>query len=500
MEQNSVPEKGQNKYSKLAGNTMIFAISSFSSKLLTLIVQPFLTYAMRDVESMGISKLLSQCANLLIPFVSMGMSNAIIRFGLDRGNEKKQVFTNGLLTILLGYGVLLLCWPLLRLVPGVRAYGVFLCIYVLTSCLRTLCTQFIRSREMNRLVGIDGVLCTFATLMFYVLYLVVLNMGAEGYLLAIICGDVTSSLFLFITGKLWRYIDFSFINRRLWREMLRFSLPMIPAQISFWIINASDMFFVNGMCGGMEGRTGAEWSGLLSTGYFLPTILSTLGTIFYDAWQLSAVTEEQDRGSFFTTVFRSYSSVMFCCAAGILWLCRPVMLIMKSSYFDAWQFVPFLTLAAVFTCFTQFMNSIYVVYKRSTHSLYTMMAGAIVNCAANYLFILWFGPVGVTYASFLSMGLVFVLRAIDGRRMMDLRLQPVHVLVNVAFLVVEAAITLAEVPWYGLWTGLLCAVVILYNFKGVWAMGRVILSRLLGRRAAPFVSRMDSLLQKSPFS
>lgn len=33
----------------------------------------------------------------------MGMSNAIIRFGLDRGNSKKQVFTNGLLSILLGY-------------------------------------------------------------------------------------------------------------------------------------------------------------------------------------------------------------------------------------------------------------------------------------------------------------------------------------------------------------------------------------------------------------
>ena len=123
-------------------------------------------------------------------------------------------------------------------------------------------------------------LCTFATLMFYVLYLVVVDMGAEGYLLAIICGDAASSLFLFITGTLWRYIDFSRINRTLWREMLRFSLPMIPAQISFWIINASDMFFVNALCEGYGGRSGTEWSGLLSTGYFLPTILTTLAPSF----------------------------------------------------------------------------------------------------------------------------------------------------------------------------------------------------------------------------
>lgn len=490
MEEQKAPA-GQNKYAKLAGNTMIFAVSSFSSKLLTLLVQPFLTYAMRDVESMGVSKLLSQCANLLIPFVSMGMSNAIIRFGLDKGSDKRQVFTNGLLTILAGYALLLCCWPALRLLPGLADYGVLLCIYVLTSCLRTLCTQFTRSREMNKLVGVDGVLCTFATLMFYVLYLVVLGMGAEGYLLAIICGDAVSSLFLFTTGRLWKFIHFRQINRGLWREMLAFSLPMIPAQISFWIINASDMFFVNAMCGGVGGRTGPEWSGLLSTGYFLPTILTTLGTIFYDAWQLSAVTEEEGRGRFFTTVFRSYASFLFCCAAGILWLCRPVMLVMKSSYFDAWQFVPYLTLAAVFSCFTQFMNSIYVVYKQSRSSLWTMAAGAAANCAMNAVGILWFGPVGVTYASFLAMVLVFVLRAADSRRLIRFEVHPVHMAVNVAFLVIEAAVTLAEAPWYGLWTGLICAVVILYNFDGVWAMGRAILPRLLGRRAAPLVALVD---------
>ena len=74
-------KKSGDKYSKLAGNTLIFAISSFSSKLLTLIVQPFLTYAMAEISDLGLSKILSQYANLLIPFVSMGMSNAIIRFG-----------------------------------------------------------------------------------------------------------------------------------------------------------------------------------------------------------------------------------------------------------------------------------------------------------------------------------------------------------------------------------------------------------------------------------
>ena len=605
-------KKTGDKYSKLAGNTLIFAISSFSSKLLTLIVQPFLTYAMAEISDLGLSKILSQYANLLIPFVSMGMSNAIIRFGLDKGNSEKQVFTNGLLTILGGFGILVLCWPVTQFLPDMAQYGLLIYIYVLMSCLRTLCTQFVRSRQWNKLVAVDGVLCTVATMAFYVLYLVGFKWGANGYLLAIISGDLVSVLFLMVTGKLWNYVELkginkdlwkqmlhfslpmipaqiSFwiinasdlffvremcngldgrdgnawsgllstgyflptilttlglifydawqlsavteeegrarfftkifrtyssvlflmftgklwnyvelkgINKDLWKQMLRFSLPMIPAQISFWIINASDLFFVREMCNGLDGRDGNAWSGLLSTGYFLPTILTTLGLIFYDAWQLSAVTEEEGRAKFFTQIFRTYSSVLFCCAAGIIWLCRPVMHIMKSNYYYAWHFVPFLVLASTCSCFNQFMNSVYVVTKKSSRSMVTMMAGAISNCIMNYFFIKWWGPIGATYASFLGLALVFTLRSIDANRMIHMHVHPGRVLLNVGLLVFEAFVLLAETPLYGLWTGLITAVVILINFAGVWAMARVLLPRLLGRRGKALVAAVDGWLRK----
>jgi len=65
---------------------------------------------------------------------------------------------------------------------------------MLLQCLRTLCTQFVRSRQWNKLVAVDGVLCTVATMAFYVLYLVGFKWGANGYLLAIISGDLVSRL------------------------------------------------------------------------------------------------------------------------------------------------------------------------------------------------------------------------------------------------------------------------------------------------------------------
>ena len=209
------------------------------------------------------------------------------------------------------------------------------------------------------------------------------------------------------------------------------------------------------------------------------------------AWAQQLETMEDAQAKFFTQIFRTYSSVLFCCAAGIIWLCRPVMHVMKSNYYYAWHFVPFLVLASTCSCFNQFMNSVYVVNKKSTRSMITMMAGAVSNCIMNYFFIKWWGPVGATYASFLGLALVFTLRAIDAHRMIGMQVHPGRVLVNAAALVIEAFVLLAETPLYGLWTGIITALIILYNFAGVWAMARVLLPKLLGRRGKALVNVID---------
>ena len=386
----------QKKYTTLVSNTLLFAISNFSSKLLSFFIRPYLSYALDSPDVMGVSSLLQQATNLLIPVVSLGVAYAIIRFGLDKENDKASVFVNGAATIGLGFLVLLLAMPLVSLIPNAAEYLPFLYLCVLASCLRTLCTQFIRSRMLNRLVAIDGVLTTLSLLLYYLLFLSVLRMGATGFLLANALADLTSMVFVFFAGGCWRYCKPKRFDRGLWRDMLRYCLPMIPASISFWIINASDMFFVQALCEDYGGRTGNHWVGLLSAGYFLPQIITILGSIFYEAWQLSAVTEETDREAFFSKIFRVYASVLFCCVAGIIMLCQLLMRVFKAEYFDAWTFVPFLTLCSMLTCMNQFLNSIYVVYKRSTGSLVTMLAGAVLNLILNYCFIRLWGPWGVT--------------------------------------------------------------------------------------------------------
>lgn len=468
------------KYSMLVSNTILFAVSNFGSKLVSLFIQPYLTYALESPDVMGVTKLMQAVTNLLIPVVSLGVSYAVIRFGLDKNQDKASVFMNGLATILLGFGLMVLCWPAVRLIPNAAGYLVLLYLCVLASCLRTLCTQFIRARMRNRLVAADGVMTTASLLLFYLLFLSVLNMGATGYLLALFCSDLCSAVFVFVAGGCGKFFDLRRFDRPLWGEMLRYCVPMIPAAISFWIINASDQFYVQAMCDGVGGRSSEAWVGLLGVGYFLPQLITFVGQFFYEAWQLSAVTEEEERETFFNRVFRAFASVLFCCAAGIIWLCQPLMNLFRADYFEAWQFVPFLVLASMCTCLNNFLNSVYVVYKRSSSSLVTMLAGAALNLVLNYLFILWFGPVGVTSASFLSLLLVFLLRAYSTRGLLVINFQPGRMLVNLGLILAEIWALFFLTEWVvpvTVLTALVCAL----NAREVLGTAAKLLGMVKGR-------------------
>lgn len=471
------------KYRTLVSNTLLFALSNFSSKLLSFFIRPYLSYALESPDVMGVSTLMQQATNLLIPVVSLGVAYAVIRFGLDDANDKAGVFMGGLATICVGFVVLLAATPLVRLLPNAAQYLPLLYLCVLMSCLRTLCTQFIRSRMLNRLVALDGVLTTFSLLVFYLIFLSWLGMGAAGFLLANACADAVSMVFVFCAGGCWRYFRPKAFDTALWRDMLRYCIPMIPAAISFWIITASDMFFVEAMCDPYNGQSGNHWVGLLSAGYFLPQIITILGTIFYEAWQLSAVTEQEDRERFFSRIFRVYASVLFCCVAGIIWLCQPLMRIFKADYLAAWVFVPFLALCSLTTCLNQFLNSVYVVYKRSTRSLVTMLCGALLNLALNYLLIRRLGPWGVTPASFLSLLLVFVLRAYSTRGLLRIDFHPAWLILNLVLVLGEILLLLLLDHWFvpvTIVTAAICGL----NVRECYSMLKTLLEKLLRRRKA----------------
>ena len=196
------------------------------------------------------------------------------------------------------------------------------------------------------------------------------------------------------------------------------------------------------------------------------------------------MTEQKGREAFFSKVFYIYQCVMFSCAAGIIWLCQPLMRIFRENFFTAWQFVPVLTMATVFSCFNQFLNSIYMVEKRSTLALYTMLTGAVTNCVLNYFFILRWGSMGATYASLISYMVVFILRCINTRGLLRVEFYPLRILINLALLILETVVILGQGKYWVPIVTVLTAAVCLFNVRGTVGMALHLFQKVRKRRAA----------------
>ena len=438
---------------------------------------PIYTAVLSPAENSDVS-LMMQTANLLIPLVSLGISNSIIRFGLDDKYSKRTVFTTGVFTLGAGYLILIALFPLLNRVEFIHKYIWMLYLYLLMSCSRTLVQQFVRAKTYTKLYAFDGILATVNTLVLVCVFLLKFRWGAMGYIAAIIGADFLSVVFLSVMVSVWRYFDISKLNKDVAKEMLRYCLPLIPASIAWWITNVSDRYLVAYFCGDTV-------NGIYDISYKLPSIINVFATIFLEAWQISAVKEsgEKHTSRFFTNVFKAYQSVVFIGGAGIILLAKPLIsLLADEAYFEAWTFVPVLIMATIYACFSTFMTSIYMVEKRGSLNLLTMMAGAVTNVVLNLLLIPKLGAQGAAIATFISYVLVFVLRAVNSRKFININISPIQLIINVALTGGMSYIMIAGIPHNFIISIVITLVIIAVNIKPLLGFALQLLKGLTKRK------------------
>ena len=133
------------------------------------------------------------------------------------------------------------------LVPSLSDYILLLGMYVFMFALNTICGSFLRGMDAVKPFAIKGIICTAANLLFNIIFLLVFKLGVTGYLLANICGDFVAVLYMFWGGDLLDYIEPRQITRPILLDMIRFSVPLIPTTICWWIVNMSDRFMITYM-------------------------------------------------------------------------------------------------------------------------------------------------------------------------------------------------------------------------------------------------------------
>ena len=440
-------EKKMNRYRKLLRNTGLISLGTFGSKLLPFLLMRLYTAVLSDGDY-NAADIVSQTAKLLIPIAAIGLTEGLFRLAMDCDDlQKKQVFTAGFL--IFGGGYVLLLPPMLAAFFILRATGNFFSeymwlvgLYVMTACLHSLVTQFIRTKDHFAFFSLQGVINTVLVALLNIFFYAIGHFGVNEYVLSVCIADFVTFLIIVLKERLWRdLVNPRTIGANIYKMMIRYAAPLIPMAVSWWITAVSDRYMVRAFVDDVN------VSDRYSAAYKIPTLVTLLCTVFSQSWNYSSVAEhdEKERSKFFSNVFAFYFSLLFLMASLIIAFSRLLTsLTMDPAYFDAWSYIPLLAGATAFSALSTFIGSAYTVRMKSSYSMWTSLVGAGMNILLNLLLIpkslfgvqlAGLGAMGAAIATIISYFSVFLIRALTARHYVKFDLRPVLLSLNCLLLV-----------------------------------------------------------------
>lgn len=393
---------------KLMIGTGIYAVGTFGTKILMFLIAPLYTYYLIPSE-MGIYDVLISTIGLLIPIISLQIADAvyrwIIRENIDSAVYLRVTYQFLILSSLLAATVILLINHFIIRIP----YLLYFLGALFTSMFFQISQKILRGLKRQWLFAISGIIYTCTFLFFNIFQLCVLHRGIESLLMSYIVANLVGVVTIIVLEKricvnIILRLDFKVLS-----ELFRFSVPLIPNYLSWWIVDSSDRYIV------LWGL-GVSSNGILAIAHKFPTILQSVFGLFLNSWQDMAIAGEKDEKIFFTFVFRRLYRLSFM----FLWILIPatkifVWLVMGKDYKIACNYIPFYYLGAVFQAFCSFYGVGYLRSKNTKGAFSSSIYGALINAVINMGTIKLIGLYAASVSTFISFLVMWIIREKQNR-------------------------------------------------------------------------------------
>jgi len=410
------------KFKVLKRNTIIIAIASLGSKVIGFILAPLYSYYM-TISQYGVMDIIITTVGLLLPLVTFNIYEATFRFTTGNKSDENQVLTLSLLATIVGLILSTIALPIIMHFTKMGEIVLLTYLLIFVESINFVLKQFARGLGKVEEFAWNGIIASFITLGFSLILMVLLHMGLEGYLITIIISYFLTNIYLFIRLKLWKCLIIKKINWNILREMLRYSVPLMPITSMWWIINVSDRYVIGIMLG-------TAYNGIYAVASKLPSLLSVFEDVFYQAWQMSAIKEASADGEneFYSLIFNNYIIILTIGFTLLLVIVRPMVIYLFSNdYYDAWRYVPLLLVATVFHALSGFLGVFYTVKKKPKGALISVIVGAGVNIALNIILIPLIGLMGAAVATIVAYIIVTIYRFIDTKKFVTIALKEKYI-------------------------------------------------------------------------
>lgn len=381
----------------IATQSLIYGTGNLLNRVATFLLLPLYTRFLTPSEY-GIKELVGLTTDVIGMLVATAISSSIYRFYFeyDAIRDRNSVITSAI--IFLGaIGVLaifLLSFTTKALAQCVLDNENLYYFFLLSFCsmwfqsLNNIGYNYLRATHQ----ALRFVILSFGKLILAIslnIYLIVaLKMGVLGILVSTLATSIIMSLVLIVPLCCKIGLRFSWATIR---GMLRFGLPIIPAQLGAFVVHLSDRFFVKGYCSLAD-------AGLYSLGYRLGAMPNELiSTPFNQIWQPRRFElykhEESER--LFGKIFTYFLYLMIFAGLTISVLTKDaLMIIADEKFWSAYKIVPIIVLATTVFSLHYHFNMGILIYKKTKYLAYINFSNGILVLLLNFILIKKYGVYG----------------------------------------------------------------------------------------------------------
>lgn len=406
-------EVAMSKEKNLIKNTGILAIGTLSSKVFTFFLLPIYTAVLLPEDYGAVDVLYTVC-NLLLYFITLQVESALFRFIIENRKDEDHI-KHCVSTSFCAVGVMLSITTLLLggvnyIYPIEHLVVVVLCIW--SSAIKLLLLNMARGFGENILYSFASFLITISSLVTNLVLILGFHSGAVSILIAIIVSNFVGATIVFVKMKTWKYLFFDCFDKQLLREMLQYSVPLIPNAISWWIANTSDRLLIAWFIG-------TTANGIYAAANKIPTIYTIIFNVYNMAWveSISLAILEDDYENYISSVYKkSYKFLAFLCLGMITSISLLFNFLIGKNYTSAYIHILILLIAVFINSMCSLEGGILSAFKNSKATGTTTMVGAIVNFIINITLIKIIGLYAASVSTLLSYVVIYILRRANTKK------------------------------------------------------------------------------------
>lgn len=415
-------------YKRLINSTLILSIGIICTKVLTFLLVPFYTRWLTQSDY-GIYDLIITYTSLIIPVITLDLGEALFRFTLERLDDEdkvKTVVSTVIKYVIVFYGCgIIIGIPILSRFVDFKLAGM-IGVLLFVEIFNNIFMMLMRGQKKLTTYAASSIVFILTTFVLNYIFLKLLNLGLNGIVLAYIIGYSASILFMFFMGKTHRYLSFSSTDTNILKEMLKYSLPLIPNAVAWWIMDASDRTIITTFLG-------VTTSAILAVAHKVPNICHTMYSVFHLSWQENASDtinlSKEERDNYYNGVLNNMLSILLTIQIVVIscnFLFYKIMV--REEYFPGYYQSPILVVALTFSMIAQFIGGIYIATKETKKNGFTTLLSAIINVLLHLVLVKIIGIYAATISTLISYIILLAMRWLDIKKTIDLKVSNKNIL------------------------------------------------------------------------